>query len=303
MADADQAGLPAAQVLAVRSRDGHDFELIYQPPAGMPRARLYWLPAMGVPARHYRGLASQLAMHGVAVFLHEWRGIGSSTMRAGRRHDWNYRSLLDGDIAAGLVRATALHPALASVLGGHSLGGQLSVIYASLHPEEVDGLLLIASGAPYWRHFRRRWAVRLLYLFAHPISRVFGHFPGRRLGFAGNEARGVIADWSRSGRDGQYLDPASGQPLTPATARLALPLLALVLEQDWLAPEASLAHLLAPMAQVRGRIQRLDARSLGLARADHFSWMKQSQAMVQPMLDWLSSWLSDIADDRRHRLP
>ena len=101
----------------------------------------------------------------------------------------------------------------------------------------------------------------------------------------------------------EYEDPASGRRRTPAAGRLAVRLLALVLDQDWLAAAGSMAHQLDPMTQGRGRDQRLDAPSLGLARADHFSWMKQSQAMVQPMLDWLSSWLSDIADDRRHRLP
>ena len=35
-----------------------------------------------------------LAAQGIAVFVHEWRGNGSSTQRAGRRQDWGYRELL-----------------------------------------------------------------------------------------------------------------------------------------------------------------------------------------------------------------
>ncbi|MHC1480253.1 alpha/beta hydrolase family protein [Frateuria aurantia] len=303
MVDETHAGLPESRTLAIRTRDGHDFELIYQPPSGPARALLYWLPAMGVPARHYRHLAAQLAAHGMAVALHEWRGIGSSACRAGRRSDWSYAQLLEEDIAAGLARARLFESSVPHVLGGHSLGGQLSVIYASLFPGQVDGLLLIASGAPYWRHFRRAWAVRLLYILAPSIAGLFGYFPGRSLGFGGNEARGVISDWARSGRHGVYLDPASGQSLVPAMAGLAVPLLALVLDQDWLAPEASLAHLLAPLDQAAGRIRVLDAPTLGLARADHFSWMEQPQVLVQIIEEWLAAAFSDTADGRRRRLP
>ena len=37
---------------------------------------------------------------GVAVVMHEWRGIGSSDRRAGRRCNWGYRELLQDDLPA-----------------------------------------------------------------------------------------------------------------------------------------------------------------------------------------------------------
>ena len=63
--------------------DGHAYQLIARIPA-LPTASLLWLPALGVAARHYLPLADALAARGVAVFLHEMRGNGSSTLRAGR---------------------------------------------------------------------------------------------------------------------------------------------------------------------------------------------------------------------------
>lgn len=58
--------------------------LLVSPPfeAREPRRVLYWLPAMGVPAKHYLALARTLVAQDVAVALHEWRGIGSSDRRA-----------------------------------------------------------------------------------------------------------------------------------------------------------------------------------------------------------------------------
>ncbi|RZA11144.1 MAG: hypothetical protein EOP93_23855, partial [Lysobacteraceae bacterium] len=64
-----------ALVLPVRGDDGHQAELIARIPDA-PRARLLWLAGMGLPARQFIPLADALAERGVAVFLHEWRGIG-----------------------------------------------------------------------------------------------------------------------------------------------------------------------------------------------------------------------------------
>ncbi|MEG0185436.1 MAG: hypothetical protein RR704_18515, partial [Stenotrophomonas sp.] len=63
------------RTLAVESGDGHRFEVIACVPV-QPVARLLWLPALGVAARHYLPLAQALSARGVAVYLHEWRGNG-----------------------------------------------------------------------------------------------------------------------------------------------------------------------------------------------------------------------------------
>ena len=65
--------------IPVTADDGHGWNLAAAVPA-QPKAALLWLPAMGVAAKHYRPLAEALAAHGIAVFLHEMRGNGSSNL-------------------------------------------------------------------------------------------------------------------------------------------------------------------------------------------------------------------------------
>src|SRR3546814_15625529 len=67
-------------------------------------------------------------------------------------------------------------------LGGHSLGGQLSLLFASLHPTEFAGLLLVASGSPYWRRFRHGWLIGLAYVLSPLLAGWVGPLPGRRIG-------------------------------------------------------------------------------------------------------------------------
>lgn len=272
----------------VRADDGAAAELLCLPPAGEATGHLlYWLPAMGVPARHYLPLARALTDRGIGVALHEWRGIGSSALRASRGNDWGYRELLRHDLPAGLETAREQFPQARLVLGGHSLGGQLAMLFAALHPQRVEALALVASGAPYWRCFRP-WGVPLWlgYGLARLLALLLGHYPGRRLGFGGNEARGVIADWSRSGRTGRYAARGLDEDLERRLAALRRPVLGIRLADDAFGPAASLRYLLdkAPAAPSETRV--LDADSLD-ARADHFAWMKSPQAVAGRIAGWL----------------
>src|SRR5690606_4855830 len=130
----------------------------------------------------------------VAVFLHEWRGHGSSSLRASRECDWGYRELLAFDLPASEAAVAAAAPGLARVAGGHSLGGQLACCRLGLDRHAFDTLWLAGCGAPYWRAFplRQRFWLPLAYRFLPWLTDRAGSLPGRRLGFGGNEARGVM---------------------------------------------------------------------------------------------------------------
>ncbi|MDC7805800.1 alpha/beta fold hydrolase [Luteimonas sp BLCC-B24] len=274
----------ASRLETLVTADGHRYELIARIPDDADRA-LLWLPAMGVPAKHYLPLAERLAARGVAVFLHEWRGIGSSGLRAGGGADWGYRELLDEDIATSARAMRAATAGLAPVIGGHSLGGQLACCHLARQPDGVGALWLVASGAPYWRAFPvpQRYALPPLYRFMAWLSRVRGVLPGRRLGFAGNEAPGVIADWSRSGITGSYRAAGLELDLDAALARVDVPVRAVCLQADWLGPPSSLHFLLSKLGTSVPAVVSLDAAALGVA-ADHFAWMKRPDAVVE----WLT---------------
>lgn len=284
----------AVRVVRVAAPDGATSELLL---VGDPTAGhwLYWLPAMGVPAKHYLPLAQELAARGIAVALHEWRGAGSSDRRAGRQQDWGYRTLLREDLPAGLAAARAAWPQATGWLGGHSLGGQLAAVFAGLQPAEVAGLVLVASGAPYWRNFRLPWLIYAAYLAAPLIAAACGRFPGRGIGFGGNEARGVVGDWARSGRSGRYAAAGLGD-LEAGMAAFAGPVLALRLRDDWLGPAASLAWLLHKLPRAAVERQLLTPDELD-GPADHFGWMKNPQAVAAHVAAWLRRSRAAVAPE------
>ena len=280
---------PAPSILTVTAADDARFELLCVQPAGAWYQLLFWLPAMGMPARHYLPLAQALAAQGVAVVLHEWRGVGSSSRRASRRCDWGYRALLQDDLPAALTAVRTRWPQARRWVGGHSLGGQLGLLHASGHPHDYAGALLVASGAPYWRCFRWRWVVGAAYLVAPWLAAACGYLPGRRIGFGGNEARALIADWARTGRSGRYAAAGCGDDFEQQLAALPLPVLGVRLQHDWLVPPASLDRLLGklPLAPVARQV--ITAAELGADRADHFGWMKAPAPIATRLAAWIDA--------------
>ncbi len=260
--------------------DGHRWQLIAHRPA-QAVAQLLWLPALGVAARHYQAFAEALAAHGIAVLLHEWRGNGSSSLRPSRQLDWGYRELLTQDLPASLESLDATDGDGPRLLGGHSLGGQLACCLAALQPHRVDRLCLVATGTPYWRSFPPplRAALPLVYRFLPWLAQVHGTLPGRRLGFGGTEARGLIDDWARVGLSNRYAAAGTSLALEAALGELACPIEAWVLDQDRFAPLGSMRALLAKMPRSEARVATLDAAQLG-TRADHFAWMKAPTALA-----------------------
>ncbi len=276
--NADRRAIP------IQASDGHRFELLATLPRE-PLASLIWLPALGVPARHYQPLADELALRGVASFLHEWRGIGSSNVRASRENDWGYRELLLHDVPAS-QRAVDLHcPAPSTIIGGHSIGAQFAALHLALNPQSSRKLWLVASGSPYWRNFPApmRYAFPLAFQFVPWLADRRGLLHGRRFGFAGNEARTLMRDWAGIGLSNRYAAAGLDVDLELALGDVEAAVDAVLLRKDWYAPRTSLQALLDKMPKSPGRVSVLDAHALGVPD-DHFAWMKRPGAVVDALL-------------------
>ena len=270
---------------SLEAGDGHRWELVASVPA-RPRAALLWLPALGVGARHYQPFAQALADRGIAAYVHEWRGAGSSSLRAGRDCDWGYRELLELDLRAAAAGVQRLHPGTETVIGGHSLGGQLACCLLALQPDAAQRIWLVASGAPYWRAFPfpQRPLLPLVYRFLPWLADRNGALPGRAIRFGGNEARGLVRDWARTGLTGVYAARGLDADLEAGMARIRAPVRAAVMASDWLGPPASLRFLLSKLHGAPTEVTTFDDAMLG-TRADHFAWMRQPDAVA----DWLTA--------------
>jgi predicted alpha/beta hydrolase len=270
--------------IPVATPDGHTSRLrLHRADGGTDG--LLWFPALGVPASKYDALASALASQGISCAVHEWRGLGSSSLRARRGVDWGYRELLQQDIPASMA---ALDADVSWRFGGHSLGGQFAAMAAARQPGACAGLVLVATGVPHALTFsgRQRLGIALFARALPLITALAGYYPGDRLRFAGREAGQVMRDWAATVRSGRYLEYGGPETMDTALARLELPALGIRMSRDWLVPRASLAALLAKLAGGRHDIEQFDDQRLG-TESDHFRWMRRPQALAQRIAEWI----------------
>jgi len=282
-----------AERVEVVSSDGARSEISVSPgPGGEGAPVAICLPAMGVAATFYRPLAEALGQERFHVITCDLRGIGSSSVRAGRGVSFGYPELLERDIPAVVAAARARFPRSPVYLLGHSLGGQLAALYLAVQPEAVDGVVLVAAGSVYFRAYPFPHSVRFLLgtQLARAISSAWGYFPGHKLGFAGREARGVIRDWSRQARTGRYdfvVDGAIAEDLFP---RARGSVLAISVEDDVLAPVSAVDHICGKLANAD--VSRWHYVAPDGARIDHFRWVKRPApvaAQIRAWVDGLSS--------------
>ena len=268
------AGSPLIRVLA---SGAHRFEVRCHGRPGVQPV-LLWLPALGVGARHYDALGAALATEGVALAVPDPRGIGSSTLRAARHVQWDYQDVL-GDAATVLDALAAEHGGRAW-LGGHSIGGQFATLLAAHRRGSVHGLALVATGMPHWRHYRARAAGLLLFAgWVRLASALAGYYPGRRLGFAGDESARLMREWTRTILGGRYR--LRGHDQGALLAQVDVPILTVGMQHDWMIPRSSTEALVAMTGSRDLQAVQLADADFIRVRSDHFGWLREPRPVAR----------------------
>ena len=273
---------PPLEQIGLSRSEGTRFQLTIARAAGAgPTTPVVVLqPAMGMKARYYNAFVEALATAGVHAVVAEQRGheavVGVDGGRLpSRTYDFGYAELVE-DLGAAIATVRAEFPDAPLHVLGHSLGGQIAVMYAAQHPGVLAGLILVASGTPHWRVFGRRL---LFASYAFPlVASAVGYFPGARLNFAGREARGLMRDWGHLARTGRLVAGESG------LAGVTVPVLSVSIEDDWLGPPASIDGLVAKLP--RATVTRVHVDVGGI---DHFRWARQGDPVVPLVTGWLKT--------------
>lgn len=248
------------------------------------------VPAMGVAARHYDRLAKALVGAGCHAVTVELPGCGDSRVQIGRSTEIGYQNLIDGEVATAVSFARRRWPSTPRVLVGHSLGGQLALLYTAAHPEEVDGVALLAAGTIHWRAYPPLAGLGVLAFtqLARVLATVAGLFPGDRLGFGGRQPRQLIHDWARAAITGQWRPAGATADYHQLLSRLHLPVLSMTLDGDRLAPASAAASLTAALPDRHVEHVRLSAEEVD-GPVHHLRWLTAPEGIATAISTWLTA--------------
>ncbi|MEV2214992.1 alpha/beta fold hydrolase [Streptomyces sp. NPDC050997] len=280
--------------LRLTTPDGAAFviRVLPQPDPAAPVVLL--LPAMAMKAKFYLPMAKALHAAGLAVATVDLRAQGESTPALREAPEFGYRELVEIDLPTIVDAVSERFPQAPLHLFGHSLGGQVALLFSATAPHKVAGVTVIGTGSVYWKAFEpRRWFEALWKIqWIGLVARVTGKWPGGVLIPGAMQGR-LMADWSRHSLGSRYRPKGRTHDYDRKLAELRLPVLAISLDDDRLGPKSNVDFLCGRIASAEVTRWHIDASS-DVAHRDHFEWIKDS-AVIGP---GIAAW---IRDGRRPR--
>ncbi|MFE3053907.1 alpha/beta fold hydrolase [Nocardia sp. NPDC059239] len=251
--------------------------------ADNPRPVVVIAPGLGVPGEYYSLFGKPLADRGFDVALLEVRGNGDSRPKPGVPSTHGYQELVAMDFPAMFEVVRERFPESTPYLLGHSMGGQLGVMYASRIRGRLGGLILIASGTPHFRGYTGLAAVGSAALSL--TANLAGFWPGDTItaGGFGRQSKALIADWARLARTGRFQPAGADIDYEERIGRLKLPVLSITMTGDELTPRGSARQLLAKLSEADITTWH-NPDPLG-----HNGWISDPEST----LDYVEKWLRD----------
>ncbi|WP_067689493.1 alpha/beta hydrolase family protein [Nocardia jejuensis] len=273
----------------VSTADGVAFTVRFLPSERADAPVVLVLTAMGMKAKHYLHLARALHAQGLSVATVDLRAHGEAAPALGEHADFGYREMLEVDLPAIVTAVQARFPGAPLHLFGHSLGGQLALLFAAAEPSRVAGVTVIGTGTVFWWAFGpRRWFEALSQIqWIGLVSRFKGHWPGGVL-IPAPMPGGVMIDWSVHSLTSYYRPRGTRRKYNTLLAEMTLPVLAVSLSEDVLGPKSNVDFLVSRMPAARVTQWHIDESS-SIAHRDHFQWVKDAPAIATGVATWINS--------------
>ena len=255
-----------------------------------PRCIVYVLPALGVQASYYEPLAAQLREAlGAKVNLVELKGPGGDWHRVRANKHKGYAEMAS-ELFDRVYARRNRYPNTPVLLLGHSLGGHIALATASRLGTAVQGVVLVASGTPYWRAWpqeqqgRVRRGIRVINF----LNWLLPWYPGNLLGFGGNQPRHLMRQWCAFARTGKLSSIAEFEAEVAHFSKLTTPVLTVTLQGDDFAPLGATDHLLRAFPKApRQQVTLGDAQLQDIPpKKRHFAWARKPDAVVEQIRLW-----------------
>ncbi len=164
----------------------------------------------------------------------------------------------------------------------------------SASPGEIDALIQVACPSVYYRGWHFPHSIRLLLMTQafRLISEVLGYFPGKRVGFAGTEAKTHIKDWAHTTLTGRYEPRNATLNYEQMLPRLSAPVLAISFSGDPFAPKKAVEKLLSKFPSAQITHWHVAPQDIGLDSLGHIAWVKKGQ----PIVEKISGWLKEVVE-------
>jgi predicted alpha/beta hydrolase len=231
---------------------------------------------LGIPQKYYGRFAKWLSGRGYQVMTFDLRGMHESRAKSGpqsiRLVEADFLVWARQDFSACVQKLLAVTGNDQLSLIGHSLGMQHVLWTDEETQSRIKACIAIASGTGYWRDWAppsRRMAPLLFYAFLPVLTRLFGYFPGARLGMVGDLPKGVALQWIRWCCHPQFAIGAEGPSLQSHCLTVRSPIQAYAFTDDEAISEKGVRQQLELTPNATRHLQILSPMAFGMRGVGH----------------------------------
>ncbi|NNF34323.1 MAG: alpha/beta fold hydrolase [Saprospiraceae bacterium] len=235
------------------------------------------LPAMGVRGSYYKRLARCIVEEKEKdVITLDYRGMGTSTVRADRRNKIGYQAMINDlyEIVNSIIDDKSYNQI---ELCGHSLGGQVACMFGARYSDCINHIILIGSSLPYYKDWpgkRRHW-LKFAGKFFVPLSQLIGYFPGQKFGFAGREGIQTMKDWCHLVNTGRLEPMGSSFNYNSAIEKYTGKVRAFSFTEDEMTPSETVSQLVNKFKSSASVSHHI------IEGFNHFNWSKSPLHIVK----------------------
>jgi len=246
------------------------------------------IPAMGAPARLYTQLYNGMIQAGTSAAIMNLRGGGRLEKKLlTKNNNFGYTELLE-DIDTVFEFFAGRYPSKDIVILGHSLGGQLGCLYNCHKNPRLKATIVVAGGNVGYHSWTGTERIKTCFVtqFFGLLSMILGWFPGKKIGFGGNQPKNIMIDWSRNARTGRYVLTNQKMDYEKQSQKVLSLFLGIVIDTDFFAPYASTISLLDKFPQSNTKVVTLKTEAFKTISPDHFRWLKEPGPVIDTFVSW-----------------
>jgi predicted alpha/beta hydrolase len=270
----------------IRTKDGSKISLsCYAPEKSIEKVMII-APTGELTKKFYDPFACFMQQKGFTVITFDYRGMGSSAPKDLKGYKANMHQWAVQDIDAVILYAKNSFANHEIVYVGHCIGGEtVGLAQASQY---INKLILVNSALScrkFWS-LRHRFKVTGMRFMIRLMSKWFGYFPGRKIGYAENLPGGVMNEWADwcSMPNGLFdLFPDNNY------RKLQIPLLAFSFSDNPHSPPRAVQELLNHFSAAFITWHHLKPENVGLKKVGHsgfFDPVMENKTWTT-LIDWL----------------
>ena len=179
----------------VRTKDGYSLGIRVFLPFRSFTSVIILAPSALLSQKDYLNFARFLQHHGFAIVSFDYRGMGESAPTSLVGFDASLEQWATYDTDAVILYTRQRFPMNELIYIGHGIGGEISGLVPAI--QFINKLVLINSSlsCTRYRHAKDKLWVGSMSLFYRMLSRMYGYFPGKRLGKKHDLPPGIMKEW------------------------------------------------------------------------------------------------------------